>query len=411
MGTLAHAARTLPTMRRSLIVIGCLLAACTGEPDGEPTTSSPSPTTTVAVTTLPAPTSTPAAPASTTTAATTTSTLSLDETVLAYQPLADIEFPVQLTARPGAAQSYVITKDGRVWLFDGAAVSDQPVLDIGDQVRNRGEQGLLSIALHPGDESRLYLHYSDGNGDTVVSEFILTTPDQADPASERVLLQADQPAGNHNGGMLQFLPTGELLLGLGDGGGGGDQFGNGQNPDTLLGGLVSLDVEGDPSPTLYAMGLRNPWRFWIDGTTIYIADVGQNAYEEISVSEPLEPGRNYGWPVFEGLHCYSTAECDGAGMVAPVLEVEHGDAGTCSITGGVVYRGAAIPQLDGHYFYSDYCGGYLRSFFHVEGEATELRDWTGQVGVPGRVSGFGVDGAGEMYLTTTDQLVKVVSGG
>jgi glucose/arabinose dehydrogenase len=398
-------------MRRSLIVIGCLLAACTAEPEGESTTSPPSPTTTVAVTTPPAPTSTTARPASTTTAVTTTSTLSLDETVLAYQPVADFEFPVQLTARPGAPQSYVITKDGRVWLYDGEAVSDQPVLDIGDQVRNSGEQGLLSIALHPGDESRLYLHYSDGNGDTVVSEFILTTPDQADPASERVLLQVDQPAGNHNGGMLQFLPGGELLLGLGDGGGGGDQFGNGQNPDTLLGGLVSLDVEGDPSPTLYAMGLRNPWRFWIDGTTIYIADVGQNAYEEISVSEPLEPGRNYGWPVFEALHCYSTAECDGAGMVAPVLEVEHGDAGTCSITGGVVYRGASIPQLDGHYFYSDYCGGYLRSFLHVDGEATEPRDWTGQVGVPGGVSGFGVDGAGEMYLTTTDQLVKVVSGG
>jgi len=406
-----HAGRTLTTMRRSLIVIGCLLAACTGEPDGEPTTSSPSPTTTVAETTLPAPTSTTAAPASTTTAATTTSTVSLDETVLTYQPVADLEFPVQLTARPGAAQSYVITKDGRVWLYDGDAVSEEPVLDIGDQVRNSGEQGLLSIALHPGDESRFYLHYSDGNGDTVVSEFILTTPDQADPASERVLLQADQPAGNHNGGMLLFLPSGELLLGLGDGGGGGDQFGNGQNPDTLLGGLVSLDVEGDPAPALHAMGLRNPWRFWIDGTTIYIADVGQNAYEEISVSEPLEPGRNYGWPIFEGLHCYSTPDCDGAGMVAPVLEIEHGDAGTCSITGGVVYRGPSIPQLDGHYFYSDYCGGYLRSFLHVEGEATELRDWTGQVGVPGGVSGFGVDGAGEMYVTTTDQLLKVVSGG
>ncbi|HSJ82546.1 MAG TPA: PQQ-dependent sugar dehydrogenase [Acidimicrobiia bacterium] len=398
-------------MRRSLLVICCLLAACTAEPDGEPTTSSPSPITTVAVTTLPVPTSTTAAPASTTTAA-TTSTLSLDETVLAYQPVADLDFPVQLTARPGAAQSYVITKDGRVWLYDGDAVSDQPVLDIGDQVRNSGEQGLLSIALHPDDESRLYLHYSDGNGDTVVSEFSLTTPDQADPASERVLLQADQPAGNHNGGMVQFLPSGELLLGLGDGGGGGDQFGNGQNPDTLLGGLVVMDAAAaDPGPAKYAMGLRNPWRFWIDGSTIYIADVGQNAYEEISVSEPLEPGRNYGWPIFEGLHCFSTPDCDGAGLVTPVIEVEHGDAGTCSITGGVVYRGPSIPQLDGHYFYSDYCGGYLRSFHHVEGEATEVRDWTEQVGVPGGVSGFGVDGAGEMYVTTTDQLLKVVSGG
>lgn len=394
-----------------MMVIGCLLAACTAETDDEPIARPLSPTTTVAVTTLPQPTSTTTAPLSTTIAPTTTSTMALDDTVLAYQPVADLEFPVQLTARPGAEHSYVITKDGRVWLYDGDAVSDQPVLDIADQVRNSGEQGLLSIALHPDDESRFYLHYSDGNGDTVVSEFALAATDRADPASERVLLQVGQPARNHNGGMIQFMPDGRLLLGLGDGGGGGDRFGNGQNPDTLLGGLVSLDVEGDPSPALYAMGLRNPWRFWIDDTLIYIADVGQNAYEEISVSEPLEPGRNYGWPIFEGLHCYETAECDGAGLVAPVLEVQHGDAGTCSITGGVVYRGAAIPQLDGHYFYSDYCGGYLRSFLHAGGEATELRDWTEQVGVPGRVSGFGVDGAGEMYVTTTDQLLALVAGG
>jgi glucose/arabinose dehydrogenase len=397
-------------MRRVVVAIGCLLAACTAEPEREPATSFLPPMTTAA-TTLPSTTSTTVPPTITTTVATATSTVALDDTVLAYQPVADLDFPVQLTARPGDPRSYVITKDGRVWLQDGASVSGQPVLDITGQVRDSGEQGLLSIALHPGDQSRFYLHYSDNNGDTVVSEFVLTSPDQAHPSSERVLLQVDQPAGNHNGGMLQFMPNGALLLGLGDGGGGGDQFGNGQNPDTLLGGLVSLDVEGDPNPTLYAMGLRNPWRFWIDDTAIYIADVGQNAYEEISVSEPLEPGRNYGWPIFEGLHCFSSPGCDGAGLVAPIHEVEHGDAGTCSITGGVVYRGAAIPQLDGHYFYSDYCGGYLRSLLNADGAAAEMRDWTEQVGVPGGVAGFGVDGAGEMYVTTTGQLLKVVAGG
>jgi glucose/arabinose dehydrogenase len=397
-------------MRRSLIVIVCLLAACSAESGGEPTTSSLPPSTT-ATTSAPSTTSTTTPSTTTTTAATTTSTIALDATVLAYQEAAALEFPVQLTARPGEALSYIVTKGGRVWLYDGSAVLDQPVLDISDRVRDSGEQGLLSISLHPGDPARFYLHYSDKNGDTVVSEFLLTTPDRADPASERVLLQVDQPAANHNGGMLQFTPEGTLLLGLGDGGGAGDRFGNGQNPDTLLGGLVSLDVEGDPNPALYAMGLRNPWRFWIDGSTIYIADVGQNAFEEISVSEPLEPGRNYGWPILEGLHCFSTPDCDGAGMVPPVHEVEHGDAGTCSITGGIVYRGPAMPQLHGHYFYSDYCGGYLRSLLYSDGAATELRDWTGQVGVPGQVTGFGVDGAGEMYLTTTGQLLKVVAGG
>ena len=397
-------------MRRALAVIGLLLVACTGEPDQEPPTSlqTPAPTTS---TTPPGTTPTTVPATTTITAATTTSTVALDATVLAYQPVADLDFPVQLTARPGDPQSYVLTKGGRVWLYDGAAISEEPVLDIADRVRDSGEQGLLSIALHPEDPSRIYLHYSDVNGDTVVSEFPLTAPDRADASSERVLLQVGQPAGNHNGGMLQFTPDGALLLGLGDGGGAGDRFGNGQNPDTLLAGLVSIDVEGGTDPTLFAMGLRNPWRFWIDDTVIYIADVGQNAYEEISVAS-LEPGLNFGWPIAEGVHCFAPPSgCDTSGQVIPILEVEHGDAGTCSITGGVVYRGRAIPQLDGHYFYSDYCGGYLRSLLHVDGAATELRDWTEQVGVPGRVTGFGVDGAGEMYVTTAGQLLKVGVGG
>lgn len=398
-------------MRRILITIICVLAACTAEPGSAPPTSIP-PATTTSLAPQPSTSSTTVPSTTLTTVATTASTVALDDTVLVYEEVADLDFPVQFTARPGDSFAYVITKDGRVWLYDGAAVSGQPVLDISDQVRDEGEQGLLSIALHPGDQGRFYLHYSDNNGDTVVSEFPLPSPDQADAAGERVLLQVDQPAGNHNGGMIQFTPDGTLLLGLGDGGGAGDRFGNGQNPDTLLGGLVVMDVEGaDPNPTKYAMGLRNPWRFWIDGTTIYIADVGQNTFEEISVSEPLEPGRNYGWPIFEGLHCYSSPGCDGTGLVAPILEVEHGDAGTCSITGGVVYQGSAIPQLDGHYFYSDYCGGYLRSLAYANGQATDLRDWTDQVGIHGSVTGFGVGGDGEMYVTTTGQVLKLVPAG
>jgi hypothetical protein len=155
--------------------------------------------------------------------------------------------------------------------------------------------------------------------------------------------------------------------------------------------------------------VRNPWRFWIDGEVIYVADVGQNGYEEISVTR-LEAGLNYGWPVLEGLHCFSTSDCDGTGLVAPILELEHGDGGTCSITGGPVYRGGSLPQLHGHYFYSDYCGGYLRSLLYADGAASELRDWSDQVGVPGQMTGFGVDGAGEMYVTTTNRVLKVVAG-
>jgi glucose/arabinose dehydrogenase len=353
-------------------------------------------------------TTTTQAPDTTTTLPpTTTSTLSPLNS-LAYEEVASLDFPVQLIPRPGTTLSYIATKDGRIWLYDGESVAETPVLDIRGRVRNRGEQGLLSIALHPQDSGRLFAHYSEGDGDTVVSEFAMVSETEADSSSERVLLNLDQPASNHNGGMLDFLPDGRLLLGLGDGGGAGDRYGNGQNRDTLLGGLVALSVDGDPAPALYSYGLRNPWRFWIDGETLYVADVGQNAYEEVTVT-PLRPDINYGWPLTEGLHCYRPATgCDTTGLTLPVLEVAHGDAGTCSITGGLVYRGTAIPEIDGFYFYSDYCGGYLRGFRYQDGEAVDDTDWTSQVGGAGRVTGFGVDPSDEMYLTTTRGVLKVV---
>ena len=318
-------------------------------------------------------------------------------------------FPVQVVARPGDDTAYVITKDGRVWMLIDGEVNSEPVLDLTARVENaRLEQGLLSIALHPTDPDRLYLHYSDERGDTVVSEFRFLSATEIDPGSERVLLQVDQPASNHNGGMLQFTPDGTLLLGLGDGGGAGDEFGNGQNRDTLLAGLVAIDVDGGTDPIKYATGLRNPWRFWIDGDLIYVADVGQDLFEEVDVV-PLEPGHNFGWPIAEGLHCFdSPAGCDTSGQVIPVIEIRHGDPEPCSITGGVVYRGSAIPEMEGLYLYSDYCGGWLRSFRFDDGAAVDQTDWTDQVGVPGMMTGFGVDGAGEVYVTTETGLFAIV---
>jgi hypothetical protein len=400
-------------MRRCLAVALLLLAAaCTTGAGEAPASTTGLPATTLTTGTSAPPVDSTGPPTtSSTIAATTTTTVGLDATVIEYRVIADIDFPVQLTSRPGDSMSYLITKDGRVWGYDGSSLGSEPVLDISDRVRDEGERGLLSIALHPSDPSRLYLHYSDNDGDTTVSEFRLVTPNRADPGSERVLLQVGQPAPNHNGGMIAFTPDGALLLGLGDGGGADDQFGNGQNPDTLLGGLVAIAVDGEPDPAKYAMGLRNPWRFWIDEGLIYVADVGQDEFEEVNVA-PLGPGLNYGWPVAEGVHCFnSPAGCDTSGQVIPVAEIRHGDEGTCSITGGIVYRGGALPRLDGHYFFSDYCGGYLRSFLYTDGGATEHRDWTEQVGVAGQATGFGVDGRGEMYLTTTRQLLEVVPAG
>jgi glucose/arabinose dehydrogenase len=301
----------------------------------------------------------------------------------------------------------IATKDGQVWQYDGNQVAQTPSLDISDQVRNNGEQGFLSIAIHPDDTNRLFAHYSDNSGNTVVSEFKW---DNGSFVDEQVLLRVDQPAGNHNGGMLQFGPDGALYLGLGDGGGANDRFGNGQNTNTLLAGLVRIDVDNPgTAPELFQYGVRNPWRFWIDGDLIYIADVGQNTYEEVDVAA-LEAGTNYGWPITEGLHCFRPSSgCDTSGITLPVIEVTHGDAGTCSITGGFVYGGEAIPEIDGHYFYSDYCGGYLRSFRYESGQAVEERDWTDEVGVPGSVVSFGRDGQGEMYVLTTNTLLRLVA--
>jgi glucose/arabinose dehydrogenase len=303
----------------------------------------------------------------------------------------------------------VATKAGRIYLLEEQQrLRENPILDISDQVRNQGEQGLLSIAVFE-DPSRVFVHYSASDGDTVVSEF---TWDGSALVDEHVWLRLDQPARNHNGGMLQFGPDGGLYLGLGDGGGSGDRFGNGQNQDTLLGGLVRIDVHDETAePQLFQYGLRNPWRFWIDQVgdpMIYIADVGQNSFEEVSVA-PFQADINYGWPITEGLHCFRPSSgCDTAGLTLPVIEVAHGDAGTCSITGGMVYRGLEIPEINGHFFYSDYCGGYLRSFRYEDGEVVDGTDWTEQVGVPGQVASFGVDTWGEMYVLTTDRILRVV---
>ncbi|MGQ0848528.1 MAG: PQQ-dependent sugar dehydrogenase [Actinomycetota bacterium] len=322
-------------------------------------------------------------------------------------------FPVMFTYRPIDEAVFIATKDGRVWTL--GPEGPEPYLDISARVRNSGEQGLLGMAWHPTDRNRFFIHYSDVNGDTTIAEFT--------GATERVLLKVPQPASNHNGGMIAFGPDGYLWIGLGDGGGGGDTFGNGQPVDDLLGGLLRIDVAGgEPysipvdnpfaagggAPEVWASGLRNPWRFSFDEGLVYIGDVGQNAFEEVNVTEAVLPAVNYGWPITEGLHCFSPRQgCDSSGLTLPLVEVAHGDEGTCSITGGVVYRGKAMPELIGHYFYSDYCGGWLRSFRHVDGQATESTDWTGSVGNVGRVVSFGTDPTGEIYVLTTEAVYRL----
>ncbi|MFO7293319.1 MAG: PQQ-dependent sugar dehydrogenase [Actinomycetes bacterium] len=354
----------------------------TSVPDTTPATGAPSTTAT-----------------ETTTAETTTTQAPLR--ALGYEAVAEADFPIVLTARPGDDVALLAERAGRVYRFDGR-VGDL-VLDIGDRTTVDGERGLLGMARHPEDDGRLFVHYTDRDGDTVVAEYAMGDDLVADASSERILVQVGQPASNHNGGMIQFGPDGALYLGLGDGGGGGDPFGNGQNPDTLLGGIVRIDVETGEA-VLWHMGLRNPWRFWIDGEDVWIGDVGQNSYEEVDLAPITEQGVNYGWPVTEGLHCYESPDCDTSGFAMPIVEVARGDGGACSITGGVVYRGAAIPELDGRFLFSDFCGGFLRS----TDRSGEVTDHTGDVGVPGQVVSFGVDGSGEVYVLTTEQVLALV---
>lgn len=389
-------------MRRLLLLaIPLLIFACTSE-DQEPAPI-PSTTTTAAAPTTTVEPETDTTEGVTTTIEPTTTTTLPELSGLAYEEVARVDFPIHLI--PWETAGLVAAKEGTVWLLEEGELSETAVLDINEQVRNDGEQGLLAIAVHPQQADRMFVHYSANDGDTVVSEFGWDGNAWGD---EQQLLRLDQPARNHNGGMIQFGPDGRLYLGLGDGGGANDRFGNGQNTDTLLGGLVAIDVDTAESE-LFSYGLRNPWRFWIEDDLIYVADVGQNAFEEISVST-LAADTNFGWPVTEGLHCFSPASgCDTTGQTLPVLEVEHDEGGTCSITGGVVYRGRLIPEIQGHYFYSDFCGGYLRSFRFEGGEAVDQTDWTDQVGRAGNVASFGVDGDGEMYVLTTAAILRVVA--
>ncbi len=386
-------------------------------PATTPSLESPAPTSSVASTTQTPPSPVTAPPPSTTSA----STLPLADIRLELTTVADgLGFPVQVIAAGGDERLFVVLKEGRVVVGEpGGEFSTY--LDITDRVRDRGEQGLLAAAFHPAypDEGRLFVHYSASDGDTVLASYAATTGG-ADASEEMVLYTTEQPAGNHNGGMIQFGPDGYLYLGLGDGGAANDRFGNGQNVASPLGGIVRFDVDGPvlvPFESvggwlaeLWAVGLRNPWRFWIDGDLIYVADVGQNSYEEISVA-PFEEGHNFGWPITEGLHCFSPRTgCDVTGLSLPVLEVAHGDAGTCSITGGVVYRGSDIDGLAGTYLYSDFCGGYLRGL-RVTGDGVELGDFTAAIGGSlGPVTGFGVDGAHEVYVTMADGRVVRIEG-
>jgi glucose/arabinose dehydrogenase len=429
----SYLARFIALMFAALTMTGCGSAASAPSATMVPrpaATVVPSPQPGQATATQSAPTESSTAPVPTRAPGTPVSSVDLATVQLAIAPVAEgFERPTHVThAGDDSGRLFVVEQAGVIWVLRDGQRLQAPLLDIRSIVGSEGnEQGLLSVAFHPdfAANGRFFVNYTDRGGSTVVAEYA-ATGDSADPQSARVLLTIPQPAANHNGGLLKFGPDGMLYIGMGDGGRAGDPWGNGQNPQELLGKLLRIDVDGGepyavPADNpfvqqqngrveIWAWGLRNPWRFSFDRLTgdLYIADVGQNAFEEVHFQAAgAGGGANYGWNTFEGNSCFSGSNCNAEGFVAPVAVYAHSEGG-CSITGGYVYRGTAFPNLNGLYIYSDYCTGNV---WALRGDAT---GWQNRLVTRFSInpSSFGEDEAGELYVVDGEGGVvyRVVEG-
>ena len=330
-----------------------------------------------------------------------------------------LDHPVYLTAPAGDQRLFIVEQPGRIRIVDNGRLLDRPFLDITGKVGFGGERGLLSVAFHPLYRANgfLFVNYTDKSGDTRIERYSVSSDrNAADAASAKLILGIDQPYSNHNGGMNLFGPDGMLYIGMGDGGSQADPHRNGQNPNALLGKLLRINVDrGDPysSPAgnpfakgggrgeVWALGLRNPWRFAFDKEAglLYIADVGQDTYEEINVAPANRAGVNYGWNSMDGPDCFRSSSCNKSQFEQPALTYTHASGG-CSIIGGFVYRGRRIPEVVGQYFYSDWCNSWLRSVSYSDGRAGTPHLWI-ESGL-GSVVSFGEDAQRELYICSSN---------
>ncbi len=420
--------------RFALVGLVLVIGACSDSSGDATSTTSISVTTAAgAVTTNAAAATTSTVAVSTTTAAQASTTTAaplppvpLDEIQIDIELIADgFVQPILTTARADDPRLFVADQPGIVYavnLDDGSRIV---VLDISDRVRFSGEQGLLGLAFDPDDPDRMMVHFSALDGATTVVEYRLDSAGVARTGNSKTILSLPQPATNHNGGMIDFGPDGFFFLALGDGGGSDDQFDNGQDPFSLLGTILRLDLDGgDPygippdnpfadgvhgAPEVWAWGMRNPWRFAFDGTDLWVGDVGQGQWEEIDLFDSAGSGSNGGWPLLEGNHCFRFDDCSPEPFFAPVFEYFH-DSGRCSVTGGVVYRGSSIPELEGVYLFGDYCSGEVWAL--RVGDPIEVVVLTDpdDVFLP-RLFGltsFGVGPDGEVYLLQAGLVWRLV---
>jgi glucose/arabinose dehydrogenase len=372
------------------------------------------------------PTPTPP-PATTPAAGATPPSIALQEVTTGLSAPLDV-----VTPRDGTNRLFIVEQGGLVRILANGSLLDEPFLDVRDLTHPGGEQGLLGLAFHPNYacDGRFYINYTDTNGDTVVAEYRVSAddPNRADPQPLARLLQIKQPFPNHNGGDLVFGPDGDLYVGMGDGGSEGDPQGNGQRLDTDLGKLLRIAVDGRPAggppaippdnchgcpdaplPEIDAYGLRNPWRFSFDRATgdLWIGDVGQDTFEEVDhVAASAISGTNFGWSVMEANACYHPSSgCDQSGITLPVAQYDH-NSGDCSIAGGFVYRGTAIPALDGWYLFGDYCSGRIRALSSGGGDPSIVLE------THGSIVSFGEDDGGELYVADIAKgtVSKVVRG-
>ncbi len=375
--------------------------AATIAPDTQPATSAPA--TTGGATGAPPASTSPATPP------TTGAAPVFGNPVVDLQDVADVDEPVGMAVRPGDAALYVVGQDGTVFRItpeaNGGDAQVDDVADLTDKTSSDDERGLLGIAFSA-DGTLAWLNYTDNDGNTVIAEYPVAADGTFDVGAERVLLRIDQPYPNHNGGDLQLGPDGMLYIAMGDGGSGGDPERRASDPTTLLGKLLRIDPKpsGDAgytipadnpfasgsmgdiagAPEVWSWGLRNPWRIAFDPPTaeLWIADVGQNAVEEIdavgpTADHPAGWGANFGWSAYEGNERYNDDVPDPGNLVFPVWTYTHDEG--CSISGGEVYRGTAIAELQPAYVYSDYCAGTLWAFDLASGRNETLVDGLDQV--------------------------------